>query len=116
MPTIAWMSWIALVMAVALVTTNPLYLAIVFLSVVLVGVLAPKTNTGIAGIRADPVIAPLPSALVDAIRIGLPAVRHVTKTVSLGVKPLPVNVSGPPGHCADGFTVSVAVSAIRAKL
>lgn len=52
MPTIAWMSWIALVMAVALITTNPLYLAIVFLSVALVGVLAPKTNTGIAGIRA----------------------------------------------------------------
>lgn len=52
MPAIAWMSWIALVMAVALTTTNPLYLAIVFLSVVLVGVLAPKTNTGIAGIRA----------------------------------------------------------------
>lgn len=52
MATIAWMSWIVLVMAVALTATNPLYLAIVFLSVLLVGALAPKTHAGIAGIRA----------------------------------------------------------------
>ena len=51
MHTLAWVAWVALVMTVALTTNNPYYLAIVFLSVILVAVLAPKTGTGIAGFR-----------------------------------------------------------------
>jgi len=41
-----------MVMAVSLASTNPLYLAIVLLSVLLVSALAPKTNTGATGFRA----------------------------------------------------------------
>jgi len=41
-----------MVMTVALSTTNPLYLGVVLLCVILVGVLAPKTGTGVAGFRA----------------------------------------------------------------
>ncbi|MEX1104139.1 MAG: energy-coupling factor transporter transmembrane component T, partial [Dehalococcoidia bacterium] len=52
MHTIAWVAWVMLVMTVALITNNPYYLAIVFLSVILVAVLAPKTGTGVAGFRA----------------------------------------------------------------
>jgi energy-coupling factor transport system permease protein len=41
-----------MVMTVALSTTNPFYLAIVLLSILLVAVLAPRTATAIAGFRA----------------------------------------------------------------
>lgn len=52
MPTLAWMAWVALVMAVGLSTTNPYYLGIVLFCVVLVAMLAPKTGAAIAGFRA----------------------------------------------------------------
>lgn len=52
MHTIAWLAWVSLVMTVALITNNPYYLAIVFLSVILVAVLAPKTATAVASFRA----------------------------------------------------------------
>lgn len=48
----AWAAWVGMVMVLALVTTNPLYLAIILLGVVLVAVLAPRTGTGVAGFRA----------------------------------------------------------------
>ncbi|HET7738868.1 MAG TPA: energy-coupling factor transporter transmembrane component T, partial [Tepidiformaceae bacterium] len=51
MSTIAWVSWVALVMVHSLTTSNPFTLAVVLLSVILVGVLAPKTETGVAGFR-----------------------------------------------------------------
>ena len=51
MHTAAWLAWVLLVMTVALITNNPYYLAIVFLSVLLVAILAPKTGTGIATFR-----------------------------------------------------------------
>ncbi|MFN0094307.1 MAG: energy-coupling factor transporter transmembrane component T [Dehalococcoidia bacterium] len=38
----AWAAWVAFVMTVALVTSNPLYLGIVLLCVVLVGAVAPR--------------------------------------------------------------------------
>ncbi len=47
----AWVGWVMLVMVVALTTTNPYYLGIVLLSVLLVAVLAPKTATGVASFR-----------------------------------------------------------------
>lgn len=52
MHTIAWVGWVTLVMVVALTTTNPYYLGIVLLSVLLVAVLAPKTSTGVTSFRA----------------------------------------------------------------
>lgn len=52
MSTHAWLAWVLMVMAVALSTSNPLYLALVLLCVLLVGVLAPKTGTAVAGLRA----------------------------------------------------------------
>jgi energy-coupling factor transport system permease protein len=51
MHTIAWVAWVSLVMAVALTTNNPYYLAIVLLSVLLVAATSPKTSTAIAGFR-----------------------------------------------------------------
>ena len=52
MHTISWVAWVMLVMVVALTTTNPYYLGIVLLSVLLVAVLAPKTATGVTSFRA----------------------------------------------------------------
>ncbi len=48
----AWMAWVLLVMVVALATTNPLYLAVILLAVLLVAALAPRTATGVASFRA----------------------------------------------------------------
>lgn len=48
----AWMAWVLLVMVVALATTNPLYLGIVLLSVLLVAAFAPRTGTGVTSFRA----------------------------------------------------------------
>ncbi len=52
MHTLAWMAWVALVMAVALTTTNPYYLGVVLLSILLVAALAPRTGSAVAGFRA----------------------------------------------------------------
>ena len=48
----AWSAWVFLVMVVALATTNPLYLGIVLLSVLLAAVLSPRTGTGATSFRA----------------------------------------------------------------
>lgn len=48
----AWIAWVTLVMVVALATTNPLYLGIVLLCVVLVAAFAPRTGTGATSFRA----------------------------------------------------------------
>ena len=48
----AWVSWLLLVMVVALATTNPLYLGILLLCVVLVAVVSPRTGTGVTSFRA----------------------------------------------------------------
>ncbi|MFN0147125.1 MAG: CbiQ family ECF transporter T component [Dehalococcoidia bacterium] len=52
MSTVAWAAWVTLVMTVALSTSNPLYLAIILLCVVLVAVVAPRTERAVAGVRA----------------------------------------------------------------
>jgi energy-coupling factor transport system permease protein len=52
MHTLSWIAWVFMVMAVSLATTNPYYLTVVLLSVLLVSVFAPKTATGAAGLRA----------------------------------------------------------------
>ncbi len=51
MHPLAWLAWVTLVMVVSLTATNPLYLVVVLLAVVLVGVLAPRTSTAVAGVR-----------------------------------------------------------------
>ena len=43
----AWIAWVLLVMVVALATTNPLYLGIVLLSVLLVAAFAPRSGAGL---------------------------------------------------------------------
>lgn len=48
----AWVAWVGMVMALALAITNPLYLGIILLGVVLVAVLAPRTGTGVTSFRA----------------------------------------------------------------
>lgn len=48
----AWMAWVLMVMVVALATTNPLYLGIILLGIILVAVMAPRTATGVASFRA----------------------------------------------------------------
>ncbi len=52
MHSTAWMAWVTMVMVVALTTTNPLYLVLVLLSIVLVAVVAPKNGVGTASLRA----------------------------------------------------------------
>ncbi|MGE3075542.1 MAG: energy-coupling factor transporter transmembrane component T [Dehalococcoidia bacterium] len=51
MHTGTWIAWVMLVMVVALATTNPLYLAILLLCIVLVAVLAPRTETAATSFR-----------------------------------------------------------------
>ncbi len=51
MSTVAWAGWVALVMAVALTTTNPSSLAILLSATVLVAIAAPKTERAGLGIR-----------------------------------------------------------------
>lgn len=52
MHTAAWCAWVAMVMALALSTTNPLYLAVILLGVLLVAALAPRTQAGVMSFRA----------------------------------------------------------------
>ncbi len=52
MHSYAWMAWVSMVMVIALTTTNPLYLVLVLLCVILVGVIAPRDGVGTAGLRA----------------------------------------------------------------
>lgn len=52
MAALAWVAWVLMVMAIALSTTNPFYLGVVLLCVLLTGVLAPKTGSAVAGFRA----------------------------------------------------------------
>lgn len=51
MHTGTWISWVTLVMVVALATTNPLYLALLTLCILLVAVLAPRTSTAATSFR-----------------------------------------------------------------
>ncbi|HMO96758.1 MAG TPA: energy-coupling factor transporter transmembrane component T, partial [Tepidiformaceae bacterium] len=48
----AWIAWVLMVMVVALATTNPFYLAITLLAIILVAVLAPRTGAGVTSFRA----------------------------------------------------------------
>jgi energy-coupling factor transport system permease protein len=52
MHTLAWVAWVSMVMVIALSTTNPFYLGLLLLCITLIAVLAPKTGTGVAGLRA----------------------------------------------------------------
>lgn len=52
MHAVAWVAWVSMVMTVALATTNPLYLALILLAIILVAALAPRTATAVAGFRA----------------------------------------------------------------
>ncbi len=63
----AWAAWIVVVMAVALTTTNPYYLAVVLLCILLVAVLAPKTASAVAGFRAIATFG----AVLFAISLGI---------------------------------------------
>ncbi|MCK9521005.1 MAG: energy-coupling factor transporter transmembrane protein EcfT [Dehalococcoidia bacterium] len=51
MATGAWCAWVLMVGAVALGTSNPLYLAVILLGVLLVAAMAPRTETAVAGFR-----------------------------------------------------------------
>jgi energy-coupling factor transport system permease protein len=48
----SWAAWLALVMTVALTTSNPLYLVILLLTILLVAVLAPRTGEPAVGLAA----------------------------------------------------------------
>ena len=63
----AWAAWIVVVMAVALTTTNPYYLAVLLLCILLVAVLAPKTASAVAGFRAIATFG----AVLFAISLGI---------------------------------------------
>lgn len=71
MHTLAWVAWVTMVMAVALTTTNPYYLGIVLLAVILVAVLAPKTAVAITGLRALAIFG----AMLFAISLGIATIN-----------------------------------------
>lgn len=48
----SWVGWVLAVMVVALATTNPYYLAVLLLAVVLVAVVAPREGNGVVSFRA----------------------------------------------------------------
>ncbi len=47
----SWVAWLALVMSAALTTSNPLYLVVVLLTIMLVGAMAPRTGEPVVGVR-----------------------------------------------------------------
>jgi energy-coupling factor transport system permease protein len=47
----AWVAWVLMVMTVALMTTNPLYLCLLLLSVLAVAVFAPRSETAVVSFR-----------------------------------------------------------------
>lgn len=47
----AWVAWVLMVMTIALVTTNPLYLCLLLLSILVVAAFAPRSATGALGFR-----------------------------------------------------------------
>ncbi len=52
MHTWSWTAWVGLVMTVALTATNPLYLCLLLLCVLLVAAVAPRNESAVAGLRA----------------------------------------------------------------
>ena len=48
----SWIGWVLAVMVVALATTNPFYLSLLLLAVVLVAILAPREGPGVVSFRA----------------------------------------------------------------
>lgn len=81
----AWAAWIVVVMAVALTTTNPYYLAIVLLCILLVAVLAPKTASAVAGFRAIATFG----AILFVISLGIALVNGGYGTHVLFTMPSP---------------------------
>jgi energy-coupling factor transport system permease protein len=47
----AWVAWVLMVMTIALVTTNPFYLCLLLLSVLVVAAFAPRSSTGVLSFR-----------------------------------------------------------------
>lgn len=52
MHTLAWLAWVLLVMSVALITSNPAYLVLILLAILLVAAVAPRTEQALSGLRA----------------------------------------------------------------
>ncbi len=71
MHPVAWLSWVALVMVLALVTTNPYYLAILLLCVLLVAALAPWSTTALGTFR----LMLLVGAGIGVFSIGVAAIN-----------------------------------------
>lgn len=82
MHTFAWLSWVALVMTVALSTTNPLYLVVVLLAVILVAALSPRGDHGLTSFR---VLATFGAGML-VISVGISVIngsygRHILFTI-----------------------------------
>ncbi|MCA9844478.1 MAG: hypothetical protein KC491_07440 [Dehalococcoidia bacterium] len=71
MHPVAWLSWVLLVMVLALVTTNPYYLATLLLCVLLVAALAPWSSTGLGTLR----LLLLAGAGIGVFSIGVAAIN-----------------------------------------
>jgi energy-coupling factor transport system permease protein len=78
----SWVGWVLAVMVVALATTNPFYLAVLLLAVVLVAVLAPREGNGVVSFRALVVFG----AVMFVLALGIAAINgsygdHVLFTI-----------------------------------
>ncbi|GIW19022.1 MAG: hypothetical protein KatS3mg064_2179 [Tepidiforma sp.] len=67
----SWVGWVLAVMAAALATTNPFYLAVILLAVVLVAVLAPREGPGVISFRALAVFG----GVMFALSLGIAAIN-----------------------------------------
>lgn len=65
----SWVGWVLAVMVVALATTNPFYLAVLLLAVVLVAVLSPREGNGVVSFRALAIFGTVMFALSLAIAV-----------------------------------------------
>lgn len=67
----SWIGWVLAVMVVALATTNPFYLSLLLLAVVLVAVLAPREGAGVVSFRALAVFG----VVMFALSLGIAAIN-----------------------------------------
>ena len=111
----AWAAWVTMVMVVALATTNPLYLTLLLLCVLVVAVFAPRSGSGVTSFRTlalfgfamlgvSVVIATINGSYGDHILFTIPGpeVPRWLGGLRLGG---PVSAEGLAGACIRGLTI-----------
>lgn len=65
----SWVTWVVVVMVVALATTNPFYLALLLLAVILVAIVAPRQANGVVSFHALAIFGAVMAAVAMLIAV-----------------------------------------------